>query len=481
MSSILKERKSLFIIIGIIIIAFIISIPFLFNSKFEVKAFEETVEISYEGIYEEKPGNVCYGNIIRCSKVKYSIDGEVDTNKIGDYEITYTYKYNGKTKKLKQKISVVDKDAPKLEINSDKLSVCPNGKISNLKITAIDNVDGDISDKVKTEVTNNSIIITIEDNSGNENKEEINITKEDKIAPTIKLNGDEKITLGVGSTYNDLGANATDNCDEKVKIEVENKVDTKKAGTYKVTYTATDSSNNKSTKERTIIVKEKATNYYVPAKGNKNTVVNGKKIIYLTFDDGPSDYTGKLLDILKKYNVKATFFVTGFGSDSAIKREYDEGHTVALHSNTHNYSYIYKSLDNYYNDLYKIRDRVKRITGHESNIIRFPGGSSNTVSRRYDGGIHIMSKLVKDVESKGFHYFDWNVSSGDAGATTSSDKVYSNVVNHLKSDVSVVLQHDSKSYSVNAVERIIKYGLDNGFTFKALDENSFGAHHGVNN
>jgi peptidoglycan/xylan/chitin deacetylase (PgdA/CDA1 family) len=92
-----------------------------------------------------------------------------------------------------------------------------------------------------------------------------------------------------------------------------------------------------------------------------------------------------------------------------------------------------------------------------------------------------MSKLVKDVEAKGFHYFDWNVSSGDAGATTSSDKVYSNVVNHLKSDVSVVLQHDTKSYSVNAVERIIKYGIENGYTFKALDENSFGAHHGVNN
>lgn len=481
MSSIIKERKALFIIIGIIIISFIISIPFILNSKFEVKAFEETVEINYESNYEEKPGNVCYGNILKCDKVKYSVDGEVDTNKIGDYEITYTYKYNGKTKKLKQKISVVDKEAPKLEINSDKLSVCPNGKISNLKITATDNVDGDISDKVKIEVTNNSIIITIEDSSGNENKEKISITKEDKIAPSIKLNGDEKITLSVGSTYNDLGANATDNCDDKIKIETNNKINTKKAGTYKVTYTAIDSSNNKSTKERTIIVKEKVKNYYVPTKGTKNTVVNGKKIIYLTFDDGPSGYTPKLLDILKKYNVKATFFVTGFGSDSTIKREYDEGHTVALHSNTHNYSYIYTNLDNYYSDLYKIRDRVKRITGYESNIIRFPGGSSNTVSRRYDGGIHIMSKLVKDVEEKGFHYFDWNVSSGDAGATTSSDKVYSNVVNHLKSDESVVLQHDSKSYSINAVERIIKYGLDNGYTFKALDENSFGAHHGVNN
>ena len=481
MSSIFKKRKALFITIGIIIISFIISIPFIINSKFEIKEFEETIEINYESNYEEKPGKVCYGNIISCKKVKYTIDGEVDTNKIGDYEITYTYKYNGKTKKLKQKVSVVDKEKPKLSIVKDKLKVCPNGKISNLKITATDNVDGDISDKVTKEINENTLVITEQDNSGNETKEEISITKEDKVAPVIKINGDEKITLTVGSSYSDPGANATDDCDDKVKIETNSNVDTKKVGTYKVIYSATDSSNNKSTKERTVVVKEKSTNYYVPQKGNKNTTVNGKKIIYLTFDDGPSDYTGKLLDILKKYNVKATFFVTGFGSDALIKREFNEGHTVALHSNTHNYSYIYTSMDNYYNDLYKVRDRVKRITGQESNIIRFPGGSSNTVSRRYDGGTHIMSKLVKDVEAKGFHYFDWNVSSGDAGATTSSDKVYSNVVNHLKSDVSVVLQHDTKSYSVNAVERIIKYGIENGFTFKALDENSFGAHHGVNN
>lgn len=481
MSSIFKKRKALFITIGIILLSFIISIPFILNSKFEVKEFEETIEINYEGSYEEKPGKVCYGNIINCKKVKYSSEGEVDTNKIGDYEITYTYKYNGKTKKLKQTISVVDKKEPELKIEKDKLSVCPNGKISNLKIIAFDNVDGDISDKVKTEVTDNTIVITVQDSSGNEKKEEISITKEDKVAPTIKLNGDEKVTLTIGNSYNDLGASATDNCDDKIKIETDNKVDTKKAGTYKVIYTAVDSSNNKSTKERTIIVKEKAANYYVPAKGNKNTTISGKKIIYLTFDDGPSDYTAKLLDILKKYNVKVTFFVTGYGSDALIKREYAEGHTVALHSNTHNYSYVYTSIDNYYKDLYAVRDRVKRITGYESNIIRFPGGSSNTVSRKYDGGTHIMSKLVKDVEAKGFHYFDWNVSSGDAGATTSTDKVYSNVVNHLKSDESVVLQHDTKSYSVNAVERIIKYGIENGYTFKPLNENSFGAHHGVNN
>ena len=114
-------------------------------------------------------------------------------------------------------------------------------------------------------------------------------------------------------------------------------------------------------------------------------------------------------------------------------------------------------------------------------LIRFPGGSSNTVSRKYDGGIHIMSLLTKDVQEKGFVYFDWNISSGDAGGTSSSDGVYNNVISHLKSGSSVVLQHDTKKFSVDAVERIIQYGLNNGYTFKGLDASSPGAHHGVLN
>ena len=214
----------------------------------------------------------------------------------------------------------------------------------------------------------------------------------------------------------------------------------------------------------------------------EQNIKKGARIIYLTFDDGPGQYTGKLLDILKKYNVKVTFFVTGSGSDSIIKREYDEGHTVALHSATHDYSKIYKNTNAYFDDLYKIQNRVKRITGETATLIRFPGGSSNTVSRRYDGGTHIMSKLSKMVQDKGFYYFDWNVTSGDAAGTPiSSDQVYKNVIKSLREDYSVVLQHDIKGFSVNAVEKIIQYGLNNGYTFERLTETSPGAHHGINN
>ena len=205
------------------------------------------------------------------------------------------------------------------------------------------------------------------------------------------------------------------------------------------------------------------------------------KVVYLTFDDGPGPYTDKLLDVLKKYNVKATFFVTGAGDDNLLTREHNEGHAIGLHTFTHSYSYLYSNVGDFISDLYRVQERVKNATGYTSTLMRFPGGSSNAVSASYDGGTHIMSRLVNEVTSLGFTYFDWNVSSGDAGGATTSDEVYTNVIENLKPEYSVVLQHDIKEFSVDAVERIIQYGQKNGYTFKKLDESSFTAHHSVNN
>lgn len=212
-----------------------------------------------------------------------------------------------------------------------------------------------------------------------------------------------------------------------------------------------------------------------------DTYAHAAGTIYLTFDDGPGPYTARLLDILKQYNVKATFFVTGSGDDALIKREYDEGHTVGLHTWSHRYDIIYSSVENYFNDLNMVHDRVQRITGQDSKLIRFPGGSSNVISARYDGGIKIMSFLAQEVLNRGFSYFDWNLSSGDAGSATTSDEVFVNVAAHLKEGDNVVLQHDIKEFSVDAVERIIQYGEENGYSFDKLSIDSFAARHGVNN
>ncbi|MBR3254269.1 polysaccharide deacetylase family protein [Candidatus Saccharibacteria bacterium] len=287
----------------------------------------------------------------------------------------------------------------------------------------------------------------------------------DKTAPEITLNGDIYTTILVNTNeYEELGAVAIDDCDE-VEFKIDGVVDTRVVGTYIINYTSEDKSGNLSTAIRTV-----------------NVIPENHGTVYLTFDDGPGDYTAELLDVLNKYNVKATFFVTGRGSDEMILREYQEGHTVGLHTSSHDYSYIYQNINTFFEDLYSVQERVKNITGYTSYLMRFPGGSSNTVSRRYDGGAHIMSQLVDEVESRGFTYFDWNISSGDAASASSPEEVFENVAYALKEyGDSVVLQHDIKEFSVAAVEQIIQYGLSNGYKFAALDASSFTAHHGVNN
>lgn len=207
----------------------------------------------------------------------------------------------------------------------------------------------------------------------------------------------------------------------------------------------------------------------------------GAKIVYLTFDDGPGPDTNRLLDVLKKYNVKATFFVTCNRANyrDAIKRAYNEGHTIGLHTCSHDYARIYSSDAAYFNDLNEVSNLVKELTGKETKLIRFPGGSSNTVSKTYSGGI--MSRLVNEVTARGYTYFDWNVSSGDAGNVFDAGTVYNNITRNLWGDYSIVLQHDIKGFSVDAVEGVIQFGQKYGFTFKALDESSPTAHHRINN
>ena len=286
----------------------------------------------------------------------------------------------------------------------------------------------------------------------------------DDLPPSIELIGDAEITLTRGEEYIEPGTTVEDYC-EVASTWIDGDVDTNVPGEYTVSYYAKDASANEAHVSRKVTIRP---------------VSNGT--IFLTFDDGPGAYTGELLDILAKYNVKATFFVTGAGADELILREHNEGHTVALHTLTHNYAQIYQNVDTYFADLYAVQARVKNITGEDATLIRFPGGSSNLVSAYYDGGAHLMSQLTEEVERRGFTYFDWNISSGDAGGATSSDQVYNNVVSQLKvGGSSVVLQHDIKGFSVAAVERIIQYGLANGFTFERLTAGSFTAHHGVNN
>ena len=206
-------------------------------------------------------------------------------------------------------------------------------------------------------------------------------------------------------------------------------------------------------------------------------------ICYLTFDDGPSDNTLKILDILDSYGIKATFFVVGTAKTEYMPQIVTRGHAIGLHSTTHNYSTIYADVNSYLADIQQISDIVYNTTGVRSNIIRFPGGSSNMVSAQYCKGI--MSDLTVRMPQLGYSYYDWNVSSGDASAArVPAATIVNNVLKGAKGKNSIcVLMHDTgaKTTTVEALPAIIE-GLDAmGFRFAPLTAEVFGFHQKVNN
>lgn len=299
------------------------------------------------------------------------------------------------------------------------------------------------------------------------------LTVEDTVPPEIKLTINADHYTLPGHPYEEEGYTASDNVDGDLtdKVSVDGSVNTYSAGTYSLTYKVQDNYGNEAAVTRTVTVE--------PIR-QADTVNPSGKIVYLTFDDGPGEYTSKLLDILSKYNVKATFFTVGSGHPDLLKAEADAGHSIGIHSATHDYSKIYASEDAFFADLRKQQDTIGNATGIRTTLVRFPGGSSNTVSKSYCSGI--MTKLTKDLTDMGYQYFDWNVTSGDAGETTNTSVVVQNVISGIQQhDVSIVLQHDIKGFSVNAVEQIIQWGLAHGYTFLPLTAESPTAHHGVNN
>lgn len=216
------------------------------------------------------------------------------------------------------------------------------------------------------------------------------------------------------------------------------------------------------------------------------------KIAYLTFDDGPSENTLKILKVLKKYNIKATFFVTAQNLDKAdyMKNIVADGHTIALHTYSHNYGKIYKSTDAYFADLQKIHDLVKEKTGVDTRVIRFPGGSSNTISEKYCKGI--MTKLTEMTVDKGYSYFDWNCDSSDAEYKNDTghgrpvkDLVSSTISSAGSKKHICVLMHDTaaKKTTADALPGIIEGLKKKGYCFDKLTVNtptdSF--RHNVNN
>ena len=421
-------------------------------------------------------------------KATDNYDGDVTDKVITEEKdgiVTYTVSDSfGNRAVVTRTINYKDTTPPVIKLKGGNKITSPLlGTYKEPGYTTKDDCDGDLTNKVtvsgnvdsKTEGTY-TLTYTVTDSYNNTAAVTRTVIVKDCNAPKLTVSGDSTQYIKLGDTYTTPSLKAIDDIDGDItdKIKASGSVNTSKKGVYSVDYSVTDKAGNTSTVSHCI---------YVYEKQAENKVVNpGKKVVYLTFDDGPSSHTQKVLKVLKKYNVKATFFVTSQYRDykHCIKDAYNDGHTIALHTASHAYNVIYSSRSEYFKDLEKISDYVYDIIGVRPNIIRFPGGSSNTTSISYCKGI--MSSLVKDVGVMGYLYCDWNVSSGDAGETTSTSVVVKNVINGIKNNnISVVLQHDTSAFSVNAVEEIVAWGLANGYTFLPLTSSSPMTHHNVNN
>lgn len=244
-----------------------------------------------------------------------------------------------------------------------------------------------------------------------------------------------------------------------------------------------DSINEKTTKNADLKSQnEKLLATLEDTKSEYEQALENAKIAYLTFDDGPSDNTMTILNILDKYNVKATFFVIGHpGLEHLYKEIVDRGHVVANHTFGHDYDYVYSSVDNFKSDVNKLNEFIKNATGTEPpKLLRYPGGSINTVS--WDaGGKEIMPKIIKAMDEEGYSFFDWNVDSTDA---TGNGIPKSNIVNRILTDSKYVkkaniLMHDTnaKGTTVEALPEIIEGLKAQGFIFDVVSHDSFKPQH----
>ena len=202
------------------------------------------------------------------------------------------------------------------------------------------------------------------------------------------------------------------------------------------------------------------------------------KIVCLTFDDGPSKNTRPILEILDKEQVPATFFVCAQdANDKYLPLVADiaaAGHQIALHSETHQYSKIYASTDAFWQDIRTLRQALEPYVDVAAiDWLRFPGGSTNTVSHRY-GGNGIMKALKAQAEDKGYHWIDWNVCAEDATAShPNADRILKNIQQDAKGrDLCVVLLHDTKAtgQTVKALPDIIEWFQSEGYHFTTVEE-----------
>ena len=464
-----RTPRGLFVLAFILLLCLILAALLLGRWQLRIDLLGDTeMTVEYGETYQDPGAEAVFGGERFFTKLfspKVSVQGEVDTRRLGDYTIRYSADFLRSAVGCSRIVHVVDTRPPVITLLQTPGSyTLPGLAYDEEGYSAWDEADGDLTSLVERREEAGVVYYRVADGSGNTATAERQIVYDDPIPPVLTLLGDTTIILGYGTLFTEPGYTATDNADGDIsdRVQVTGEVDPKTPGEYRLVYSVEDSRHNRTEVVRSITVERK----------HAGTV-------YLTFDDGPSKYTRDLLDILAKYDVKVTFFVVNYGYNDVIGEEYAAGHSVGVHSATHDFHAIYASEEAFFEDLQVMNDIVYNQTGAYADIIRFPGGSSNTISSFNPG---IMTRLAEAVTERGYQYFDWNVSAGDAGETTDPDQVYQNVIDGIRQhETSVVLMHDSKSYTVEAVERILLWCIENGYDLRPLTKDGPTAHHRISN
>lgn len=478
-----KERNYLLFIIGIVVIILFclftrVAWPHMTLRPELTLLGEEQMTISAGTTFED-PGAEAILLKENANDLIY-VTGEVDTSVPGTYELSYNVDGRWDTYSVTREVTVVDTTAPEITLNGDETVYFENIEdYQEPGATALDNCDGDVTAAldIRTEQTDEysyTVTYSVADSAGNKAVTTRALVMYDKVAPEITLNGDAYITIKEREKFEDPGTTAVDDRDGDIsqKVVRTGYIDIYRPGTYTVTYTATDAGGNQAQVTRDVEVER--VNY------------NPDNAMYLTFDDGPSsDVTPQILDILAANHVQATFFICDYDESKLpiIKRMINEGHTIGIHGTSHEYAQIYASTDAFMENIHSLRDKLKEDTGYEAFCIRFPGGSSNAVSKHYSEGI--MTQLVQMVTDEGLMYVDWNVSSHDAeSGYHSPESLLQNVINESKlGRTNIVLMHDisSKQTTADALQSIIDYGVANGVNFCRIEENTVPVHQNLQN
>lgn len=411
-----------------------------------------------------------HGNV---SAVDVECTGQVDTQTPGVYRLCYQAQFHGQVCTAYRDVYIVESLDPVITLIANPEGyTLPGTAYQEEGYHATDWRDGDITHLVQRIEKEDTVTYTVTNSAGRTATVQRVINYDDPIGPELELLGGAELVAPAGFPFEDPGVLAIDNADGDVTALVisEGQVNIYKPGVYPITYTVTDAWGNTTVAVRNVHVEATL----------KNPPVSTGKVIYLTFDDGPGNHTGRLLDILAKYDVKATFFMNYTGAIGYASRIAAEGHAIGNHTASHNFAKIYSSEEAFWNDLYYMQSVLADLTGQTTYLVRFPGGTSNSVSKAYNQGI--MTRLSQQLRDQGYRYFDWNVDSNDAGGATTAEEVFCNVISGISGKkTAVVLQHDVHGFSVDAVESIIIWGLANGYTFLPLDMSSPGCAHSPKN